>query len=501
MNTQRQPKFDITFFKIVIFFVIPIIIIGFGILFYSLLSVADIIWICVLFLIPVLIQGIGWFFIHRETENIDYEATDETFSSVQIGARKFCVFYNFTMFLSVMFYGLMWGLYIINTKRSLEFSPEFLTALSYLCLIIIFIQFLIAVFMTYVVMENTQKVRWEYMEQLKTGLELFPFWRFAHFFAIFMSIAFLFGFAFAFHDLSFRKPPQKDSSSSESSTGQNGLDSLQKMAIYVENLNSDEESDEKNVRNAAQVENATPSCFYFESGRAEFTAEDRTKDLKSNSSLNDKDNKNKRIAQSREDRNFQETSKLIAQIQQNKTYGIVRITLIGRADDKQSNGVYSSNYDLSEARINMIRNKITEQLYSSNNKTWQSIDWITVPYSNEAPRNAEGKCKTLEMDTDSGRRVVEAYLYIISPDDEMVQTKKLRKKQTDEFNNKYKKMPDLIDYMYFSIYTISTTGYGDIKPATTYSKFLVSLENFFEIFFLVGFMNSLISLRREMKSS
>ena len=50
-----------------------------------------------------------------------------------------------------------------------------------------------------------------------------------------------------------------------------------------------------------------------------------------------------------------------------------------------------------------------------------------------------------------------------------------------------------MDYMYFSIYTITTTGYGDIKPTTTYAKFLCSLANIIEVFFIVVFFNALIS--------
>jgi Ion channel len=53
----------------------------------------------------------------------------------------------------------------------------------------------------------------------------------------------------------------------------------------------------------------------------------------------------------------------------------------------------------------------------------------------------------------------------------------------------------LMDYMYFSIYTITTTGYGDIIPTTTYSKFLCSLANILAVFFLVVFFNALLSIR------
>lgn len=50
--------------------------------------------------------------------------------------------------------------------------------------------------------------------------------------------------------------------------------------------------------------------------------------------------------------------------------------------------------------------------------------------------------------------------------------------------------------MYFSIYTITTTGYGDIMPTSGYARFLAALANIFEVFFIVGFLNTLISLKK-----
>jgi hypothetical protein len=61
----------------------------------------------------------------------------------------------------------------------------------------------------------------------------------------------------------------------------------------------------------------------------------------------------------------------------------------------------------------------------------------------------------------------------------------------------YRYIPlSLMDYMYFTIYTITTTGYGDIVPTTTYAKFLCSLANILEVFFLVVFFNALLSAKR-----
>jgi hypothetical protein len=57
----------------------------------------------------------------------------------------------------------------------------------------------------------------------------------------------------------------------------------------------------------------------------------------------------------------------------------------------------------------------------------------------------------------------------------------------------------LMDHVYFTIYTITTTGYGDIIPTTTYAKFLCSFANILEVFFLVVFFNALMSVKEDNK--
>ncbi|MGB7925477.1 MAG: ion channel [Pyrinomonadaceae bacterium] len=59
----------------------------------------------------------------------------------------------------------------------------------------------------------------------------------------------------------------------------------------------------------------------------------------------------------------------------------------------------------------------------------------------------------------------------------------------------------LMDYMYFTIYTITTTGYGDIMPMTPYAKFLCSSANILEVFFFVVFFNGLLSMKRSKERS
>lgn len=52
----------------------------------------------------------------------------------------------------------------------------------------------------------------------------------------------------------------------------------------------------------------------------------------------------------------------------------------------------------------------------------------------------------------------------------------------------------LLDHLYFMVYTITTTGYGDLAPRTPLSKFLTTIANLFEVFFFVIAVNVVIGL-------
>jgi len=53
----------------------------------------------------------------------------------------------------------------------------------------------------------------------------------------------------------------------------------------------------------------------------------------------------------------------------------------------------------------------------------------------------------------------------------------------------------LLDYLYFMIYTITTTGYGDLVPADRFTQFVVSIANLYEMFFVVIVLNVLTKQR------
>jgi hypothetical protein len=53
----------------------------------------------------------------------------------------------------------------------------------------------------------------------------------------------------------------------------------------------------------------------------------------------------------------------------------------------------------------------------------------------------------------------------------------------------------LLDYVYFVIYTLTTTGYGDLVPTDAMTKFITSIANLAEFFFIVIVINSLVVSR------
>ena len=473
-----------------------------------------------LFLIPSGIHLFGWYLIHKDVDDNmrshpkeednkevkpvkdegeikpqKYEEDRTKYKKRLEGAEWFCSFYNITMFFSVLFYGLGWLFFIFAS----EYSKLFLKWLSLACFGLIMVQVLISAFIAYLIMGNRQEHKFRWMSKLKFGLAIFPFWRFTHFFAIFMSTTFLFGFAFAFHDLEIR------------SAGEN------KSALVIENLDFDEFPTVKNKPQPKKISLVKRVCFYFESGRANYI--DKDDDSYSDSTLRKLSSKHPYFIKKENSKQMDIMVKSISKIQTG-ALGIPRITLIGRADDRQSGNVYPSNYQLSEARINNVKSSITGAFYEANGNIWQDIDWIEVPLSNEfvddstlikkesitkrdksvaavdKSKHKEKKlggiqrtCPALEDNEDSERRIVEALITNVKYNDE----KKFMKTLKTDFDNKLKDTPRLIDYIYFPI----SKGYGDMKPATSYAKFLDSLENFFEVFFLVCFLSALISYKHE----
>ena len=165
----------------------------------------------------------------------------------------------------------------------------------------------------------------------------------------------------------------------------------------------------------------------------------------------------------------------------------IRIELVGHSSDKKIDlaiSRYSSNYELSQARVQQVHLMLIDSLAqreknpSHNNlKVFYNVEWLLVPLSNEDKFSDPQPTDEIEKRcVDISFQRLDQYTVIFPGGRE-------------EVGQKMK----FLDYMYFMIYTITTTGYGDIKPVGGFIKLIVSLANIYEVFFTVLFFSAILS--------
>jgi hypothetical protein len=162
----------------------------------------------------------------------------------------------------------------------------------------------------------------------------------------------------------------------------------------------------------------------------------------------------------------------------------VRVVLGGYSNDLPVNptsGSYKSNFELSQARINQVMTALISRLETYPQREWRrNVEWLVLPSA------------TGQGFLDGGGET--------QPETRLVVQVALLPSDGDRFSHVARaegRDLTLLDYIYFGVYTITTTGYGDIKPVSAFSKFITIVANFFEIFLIVVFFNVLLSLLRE----
>jgi hypothetical protein len=341
---------------------------------------------------------------------------------------------------------------------------------------------------------------------------------------LFFGIAYLFAFTLAFHD--------KYAATEK--------DKADRPALSMANLKSiDDPPDIKPQEESKKVDRFS---FYFNSGEARF----RTTKLETCDEQSPPTRQWETVSRELKRNGQFNNCNLRAIVKRIKTETgegkQVRVTLVGHGDSEpvgrrgnqnsQSSRLlrYLSNYELSEARGQNVKYEILKMVPDTDK--WQNIEWVILPASNEDLQdikdglihqnlfnedelmpvftNNEIVNKTISPDqliSKFGSKVFakldakmkpeelaeeqRVVLASIKPIPDHIATLEMK-----QINQDGKSKPlGLMDYMYFSIYTITTTGYGDIVPTTAYAKFLTSLANFCEVVFLVVFFNALISLK------
>lgn len=178
---------------------------------------------------------------------------------------------------------------------------------------------------------------------------------------------------------------------------------------------------------------------------------------------------------------------------------VIHIDIVAHADDTPISGqalTYRSNYELSSARMNSAQSLLTTILY-------RDIEYQMSPNWNpKAVANEDDFLKNPHPPT--GARIVEVRIKRASShfQKNVLEETELLCKKTDSIFNSIQitnQKMTLLDYIYFTVYTITTTGYGDIIPITPRAKLIVSLANFYEVIFIVIFFNIMVSCFKSKK--
>jgi hypothetical protein len=159
----------------------------------------------------------------------------------------------------------------------------------------------------------------------------------------------------------------------------------------------------------------------------------------------------------------------------------VRVRLVGRTDEdvpREEAVNFSSNYELGHARIEATRQvvlqmveELSEVEVDPSRITWTESTELGVA-AIEEPKSA-GESAVILL-----KEGLTCSVIFLVPDPPR------------------QPHPNLLDYAYFTIYTITTTGYGDIIPVSLFAKFVASVANLYELFFIVIFFNVLLSFAR-----
>ena len=489
-----------------------------GAIFYAVawkFSEKDSLWVQLLFSLPVFAQLIGGaFHIPRARRHGD--------------RNQF--FYNFSMVIStacIAVYCILWILFSASGLRAYR-------VFSWIALLAVAILIGLVLYMMCAFMKEPDGKRWPSLSHLRTGAADEPLWALSFlFFVIFLDVAFLFGFAFAFHDqhcLEMSKTAGRETPALRM-LNLDVPDEPEAAAGTSAATNGGKQAEPADARPGSQADSKAPAAtsgeaapyfFYFVSYKARLDtnppdelknwAKEKCKAAQSAGEpveLEDWVDSNPKAF------NYCSLERIKKRIELEASEGKrTRIVLLGRSDNQAITGQrgrssdsfdYKSNYELSEARVQGVKYKIIEGLKEQDEpNAWRNLEWLTLPSSNEGDEDSDKTDKKLkdiltnknnytqqrkkEIE-EQNKRIVIASVAPIPGDITSLQMKQLSRQQFKQLT--------LMDYMYFSIYTITTTGYGDIIPTTGYSKFVISIANICEVLFLVVFFNALVSIRKD----
>jgi len=169
-------------------------------------------------------------------------------------------------------------------------------------------------------------------------------------------------------------------------------------------------------------------------------------------------------------------------------YQQFRVRIEGYATDLVvASKAFQSNYELAEARVRRVQDIIGTELSQRLSKCetredhltalrWPSIEWVLLAASNEDPA---GQIRIGDRDFAKVSIAIEDL-----PHNDSTRHYEGITTLLEATNNE---PLELLDYIYFMIYTITTTGYGDIIPRAWPTRAIATAANIYEVFFLVIF--------------
>lgn len=150
---------------------------------------------------------------------------------------------------------------------------------------------------------------------------------------------------------------------------------------------------------------------------------------------------------------------------------------------------YSSNYEISKQRadqVTLVLNTLFRDVRNGMNEP--AVRWLAYGVANEDSQLDPDPADWLNAAPLQPKLSVEVH---IQPVADSFQERYLRAAQNELAAARVAPRDDLelIDYIYFTTYTITTTGYGDIIPVGNYTKLIVTLANLIELLFVVVLVN------------
>jgi hypothetical protein len=347
---------------------------------------------------------------------------------------------------------LLWIAYALNADSSW---------FSYTALASILVLLSLVAIMTYAILKPPQdgegRPLGKFVTNLRVGVARVPYWALVFFFTVFLGVTYLFAFAFAFHDKDLQKH------------GSVALLMAQLPMLHALPHSGRTPASRPDAWLDARLTPATVFAGQLAEYKFLFGVEDAI--LRTETCLPPADATATAPGPTGGRPECKPLTELLVTVRAALLRGDrVRLVLRGSADSrgKDLGRKYSSDYELSEARAQNVRYALLAAFEKDKDIARiasRQVEWLVWPVSQE------NVAATIPPE----RSVVVLVTATHDPHPFVALT--------------------LMDYVYFSTYTITTTGYGDIVPTTTYAKFLCTLANLVEVFFLVVFFNALLSVR------